>query len=353
MRIRAGKLLAREHRFLENIDGDADDAVLSAFLARTYVTSDERAEELLVPFDFEDRAALEESLGSTKVLAPQRGPRRQLVDLAEQNARHLLEEFKLAALESDERAADPVYEVQRELGLRVVPRALVCFDISHAQGTDTVASMVWFENGRARRSEYRKFKVRTVEGIDDFASMREVVGRYFRRRVEEGKPLPDLVVIDGGKGQLGAARDALEELQLAEIPLISLAKREEEIFLVGRSESVRLPRRSPALRLLQQARDEAHRFAVTFQRARRTARTVTSELLRVPGVGPVKRRQLLQAFGSIQGVRDAGEEEIAKLPGFTRASARKVLDALAAPTQSVAPPPASIAEGTPTSSIGP
>jgi excinuclease ABC subunit C len=353
MRIRAGKLLAREHRFLENIDGDADDAVLSAFLARTYVTSDERAEELLVPFDFEDRAALEESLGSTKVLAPQRGPRRQLVDLAEQNARHLLEEFKLAALESDERAADPVYELQRELGLRVVPRALVCFDISHAQGTDTVASMVWFENGRARRSEYRKFKVRTVEGIDDFASMREVVGRYFRRRVEEGKPLPDLVVIDGGKGQLGAARDALEELQLAEIPLISLAKREEEIFLVGRSESVRLPRRSPALRLLQQARDEAHRFAVTFQRARRTARTVTSELLRVPGVGPVKRRQLLQAFGSIQGVRDAGEEEIAKLPGFTRASARKVLDALAAPTQSVAPPPASIAEGTPTSSIGP
>jgi excinuclease ABC subunit C len=329
MRIRAGRLLAREHHFLENIDGDADGTVLSAYLVRTYVPAAERAEELLVPFDFEDREVLEESLQRTRVLVPQRGPRRELVDLAEQNARHLLEEFKLAALESDERAADPVYELQRELALRVVPRSFVCFDISHAQGTDTVASMVWFENGRPRRSEYRKFKVGTVEGIDDFASMNEVVGRYFKRRIEEGKPLPNLLVIDGGKGQLNAAHAAVEALGLGDLPTVSLAKREEEIFLVGRSEPLRLPRRSPALRLLQQARDEAHRFAVTFQRKRRSMRTVTSELLKIPGVGPVKRRQLLQAFGSVQGVRDAGEEEIAKLPGFTRGSARKLLDALA------------------------
>jgi excinuclease ABC subunit C len=329
MRIRGGRLLAREHHFLENIDGDSDGTVLSAYLVRTYVPAAERAEELLVPFDFEDREVLEESLQRTKVLAPQRGPRRELVDLAEQNARHLLEEFKLAALESDERAADPVYELQRELGLRVVPRSFVCFDISHAQGTDTVASMVWFENGRPRRSEYRKFKVDTVAGIDDFASMNEVVGRYFKRRTEEEKPLPNLVVIDGGKGQLNAAHAATEALGLGELPMVSLAKREEEIFLFGRGEPLRLPRRSPALRLLQQARDEAHRFAVTFQRKRRSMRTVTSELLKIPGVGPVKRRQLLQAFGSVQGVRDAGEEEIAKLPGFTRGSARKLLDALA------------------------
>jgi len=339
MRIRSGKLLAREHRFLENIAGDPDHAVLSAFLARTYVSADERAAELLAPFDFEDRALFEESLAGTKVIVPQRGPKRQLIDLAEQNARHLLEELKLASLESDERAADPVYELQRELGLHRVPRSLVCFDISHAQGTDTVASMVWFENGRPRRSEYRKFKVRTVEGIDDFASMREVVGRYFRRRVDEGKPLPDLVVIDGGKGQLGAARDALETLGLSQVPLISLAKREEELFLLGRSESLRLPRRSPALRLLQQARDEAHRFAVTFQRQQRSVRTVTSELLKIPGIGEVKRRQLLKAFGSIQGVRDAREEGIASLPGFTRASARRVLAALdsSSPTALSAP----------------
>jgi excinuclease ABC subunit C len=190
--------------------------------------------------------------------------------------------------------------------------------------------MVWFENGRPRRSEYRKFKVETVEGIDDFASMREVVGRYFRRRLDEGKPLPDLVVIDGGKGQLSSAHEALDALQLGELPIISLAKRDEEVFMPGRSESLRLPRRSPALRLLQQARDEAHRFAVTFQRKRRTVRTVTSELLKIPGIGPVKRRALLHAFGSIQGVRDAGVAGIAALPGFTEASAGKLLEALAA-----------------------
>jgi len=336
LRVRGGKLLARDHRFLQNIEGDADETVLSAFLARSYVSAEAKAPELLVPFDFADRELLEQSLAATQVLVPQRGAKRELVELAQQNARHLLEEFKLAALESDERAGGPVYELQRELGLRVVPRSLVCFDISHAQGTDTVASMVWFENGRPRRGEYRKFKVQTVQGIDDFASMREVVGRYFRRRIDEGKPLPDLVVIDGGKGQLNAAWEALRELGLAEHPLVSLAKREEEVFVVGRSESLRLPRRSPALRLLQQARDEAHRFAVTFQRHRRSVRTVTSELLTIPGVGPVKRQQLLQAFGSVQGVRDAGEEGIAKLPGFTRTSARKVLDGL----NRAAPPPA-------------
>ncbi len=341
LRVRGGKLLARDHRLVENIEDEPDPAVLSAYLARTYVSAQDRAAELLVPFDFEDRPALEASLPGTRVLVPQRGPKRELVDLAEQNARHLLEEFKLASAESDERAGDPVYELQRELGLQRVPRSLVCFDISHAQGTDTVASCVWFENGRPKRSEYRKFKVRlaappdgsdTIAGpIDDVASMGEVVGRYFRRRIEEAKPLPDLVVIDGGKGQLNAAHAALTALNRGELPIVSLAKREEEIFVLGRGESIRLSRRSPGLRLLQQARDEAHRFAVTFQRTRRAARTVTSELLRVPGIGPIKRRQLLQAFGSVQGVRDAGADRIATLPGFTRASAEKLLAALSPP----------------------
>jgi excinuclease ABC subunit C len=189
---------------------------------------------------------------------------------------------------------------------------------------------VWFENARPKRSEYRKFKVKTVEGTDDFASMHEVVRRYFERRIKDEKPLPDLIVIDGGKGQLSAAHAALEELKLADRPLISLAKREEEIFVWGREEPVKLARRSPALRLLQQARDEAHRFAVTYNRKRRSMRTVTSELLKVPGIGPVKRRQLLREFGSVQGVRDAGEEAIAKLPGFNPDRARKLLESLAA-----------------------
>lgn len=328
LRIRAGKLLARDQRFLENIEGEGDGAVLSAYLNLTYRASNERAAELFVPFDFDDREALAESLGTTRITIPQRGPKRELVDLAEQNARHLLEEFKLASFEAEERASSPVYELQRELGLQKLPRSIVCFDISTAQGTDTVGSCVWFENGRPRRAEYRKFKVKTVEGTDDFASMREVVGRYFRRRLEEQKPLPDLVVIDGGKGQLNAAAGVLAEVGLNDMALISLAKREEEVFVLGRSDSLRLPRRSPALRTLQQARDEAHRFAITFNRARRSMRTLTSELLQVPGIGPNRRRSLLHRFGSLQGVRDATVDDIAALPGFSRVTARRVLTSL-------------------------
>ena len=341
MRIRNGKLLARDHQFFENVDDETDAAVLQAFLVGPYRISLERARELLIPLELEEREIVEESLEGAKIHTPQRGPRRELVDLATQNARHLLEEARLTGEETDERAGDPVYELQRQLGLQRVPRALVCFDISHAQGTDTVASCVWFQNGRPYRAEYRKFKVRDVEGIDDFASMHEVVTRYFRRRLDEGKALPDLVVIDGGKGQLNAAHAALEALGLGGLSLISLAKREEEIFMVGRSESLRLTRRSPALRILQQARDEAHRFAITFQRKRRAMRTVTSELLRIPGVGERKRRQLLEAFGSLEGVRTAAPEAIAALPGFSLKSAAKIQAALLG---SEAPPAAESAQ---------
>ncbi|HZE08021.1 MAG TPA: excinuclease ABC subunit UvrC [Gemmatimonadaceae bacterium] len=330
LRIRSGKLLSREQRFLENIDGEEDTDVMSVFLAGSYVGMQEKARQLLLPFDFPDRELIEQALPESKIQIPQRGPRRDLIALAEQNARHLLEELKLSSMEAEERAGDPVYELGRELGLQRLPRSLVCFDISTTQGTDTVGSCVWFENGRPKRSEYRKFKVKTVEGTDDFASMHEVVRRYFDRRANDEKPLPDLIVIDGGKGQLSAAYAALTELGLADRPLISLAKREEEIFMWGRTDPLKLSRRSPALRLLQQARDEAHRFAVTYNRKRRSMRTVTSELLKVPGIGPVKRRQLLQEFGSVQGVRDAGEEAIAKLPGFNVERARKLLESLAA-----------------------
>jgi excinuclease ABC subunit C len=328
LRIRDGKLLARDHTFIDHIEGEPDAALLGAYVAGSYLSARERAPELLVPFDFDDRELVQESLTGTAIHVPQRGQRRELVNLAEQNARHLLEELKLASLETDERATNPVYQLARELGLERLPRALVCIDISTAQGTDTVGSLVWFENGRARRSEYRKFKIKTVEGTDDFASVREVVTRYFQRRLEEKKGLPDLVVIDGGKGQLATARAALDALGLGALPAISLAKRDEEIFFVGRSEPLRLARRSPALRLLQQARDEAHRFAVTYNRKRRSMRTVTSELLKIPGVGPSKRSALLRAFGSVQGVRDATAEQIAELPGFSAAAAQRIIEAL-------------------------
>lgn len=338
LRIRSGRLVARDQRFLEHVEGETDGAILEAFLAGPYLTGTDRAPELLIPLDFEDRPLLEASLAVTKIRIPQRGPRRELLDLAEQNARHLLEEFKLASSEAEERATNPVYELQRELGLTRVPRSLVCFDVSTNHGTDTVASCVWFENGRPRRGEYRKFRIKTVEGTDDFASMREVIGRYFRRRIEEEKPLPDLVVVDGGRGQLSAAQQALSDIPL-ELPLASLAKKEEEVFIPGKRESLRLPRRSPALRLLQQARDEAHRFAVTFNRTRRKARTVTSRLLELPGIGPKRRRALLTAFGSLDGVRGAAPEAIAALPGFSVATAAKLLEFLRDPAAETSPVP--------------
>src|SRR5258705_705538 len=330
LRIRGGKLLSREQRFLENIDGEDDGDVMAIFMAGSYVGMQEKARQVLVPFDFPDRELIEQSLPDSRIQIPQRGPRRDLIALAEQNARHLLEELKLSSMEADERAGDPVYELGRELGLQRLPRSLVCFDISTTQGTDTVGSCIWFENGRAKRSEYRKFKVKAVEGSDNFATIAEGVRGYFERRLNDEKPLPDLIVIDGGKGQLSAAHAALAGVGVADRPLISLAKRDEEVFIWGREEPLRLSRRSPGLRLLQQARDEAHRFAVTYNRKRRSMRTVTSELLKVPGIGPVKRRMLLKEFGSVQGVRDAGEEAIAKLPGFNPDRARKLLESLAA-----------------------
>jgi excinuclease ABC subunit C len=349
LRIRNGKLLARDHRYLANVEDEPDDAILVAYLLQHYQLQSERAREVLLPFELSEFALVEASMPSSRLLVPQRGAKRELMDLAMQNARHLLEEMKLTTDESDERAIDPVYDLQRELGLAVVPRSFVCFDISHAQGKDVVASMVWFENGRPKRAEYRKFKVEGDWGNDDFASMNEVVTRYFTRRVSEALPLPDLCVIDGGKGQLHAAQDALAAIGLSSMALASLAKKEEEVFLPGRSESLRLSRRSPGLRLLQMARDEAHRFAVTFQRARRAKRTVTSQLLEIPGVGPNRRRALLKVFGSVQGVKDAGLDAISAVPGFSRQMATKVLTGLGIEVPLPAASIADAAEGVVTS----
>jgi excinuclease ABC subunit C len=187
---------------------------------------------------------------------------------------------------------------------------------------------VWFEAGRPKKGEYRKFKIKG-EQQDDYAAVNEVVTRYIARRVDEAKTLPDLLVIDGGKGQLGAAMAALHKMRV-DIPLASLAKRDEEIFVPGRSESIRLPQRAPSLRLLQRARDEAHRFAVTYSRKRRTKRTVTSEILNVPGIGDKRRRTLLERFGSLAGVRLATVEEVASLPGFSTKLATRILNHLKA-----------------------
>jgi excinuclease ABC subunit C len=250
------------------------------------------------------------------------------VELADQNARHLLDSFKIESFDIDERAADPVFSLGRDLGLPVVPRAMVCIDISTNQGRDTVGSLVWFEGGRPRKAEYRRYRIKGVQGIDDFAAMKEVVSRFLTRRINEHKQIPDLIVIDGGKGQLAAAVEAAREQGQERVPIVSLAKRDEEIYLPGYADPLRLSRSSPSLKLLQRARDEAHRFAVSYSRKRRAQRTITSELLRIPGIGPARRRVLLERFGSLAGVRTATPAEIAALPGFSTKLADRILDRL-------------------------
>jgi excinuclease ABC subunit C len=204
----------------------------------------------------------------------------------------------------------------------------VCIDISHNQGRDMVGSLVWFEAGRPRKSEYRRYRIKGLAQQDDYAAIQEVVTRFLTRRRDEQAPMPDLMVIDGGKGQLSAAVAAAHALGVTDLPIVSLAKREEEVFMPGRAESLRLGRRAPSLRLLQRARDEAHRFGLAFSRKRRTARTITSELLNIPGIGAARRHLLLERFGSLAGVRTATHQEIASLPGFSDRLANRILEHL-------------------------
>ena len=328
MRVRDGRIIAREHAFLENLDEETDEQILNFLVVRTYVPMADRVRRLVLPFPPADVDLLQELMPETEWNVPQRGTARRWLDLADQNARHLMESLRIESFETDERSGDPVYALGRDLGLSTVPRSMICVDISTNQGRDTVGSLVWFEAGRTRKSEYRKFKIKGAGQQDDYAAIHEVITRYLTRRREEQKSLPDLIVIDGGKGQLSAAREAAIAVGFGDLPMISLAKKEEEVFLPGRSESLRLSRRSPSLRLLQRLRDETHRFGVTYNRKRRTDRTITSALLEIPGVGPSRRRVLLEHFGSLAGVKSATVAEIASLPGFSGKLAERIMAGL-------------------------
>ncbi len=324
LRVRDGRVIGREHRFLENAEGEPEDAVLGAFLVRYYLPLTDRVRRLLLPFPPADLAGLQALLGTARVHVPQRGTAGRWVALADQNARHLLESLRLETFETEERAEDPVYALGRDLSLSAVPRGIACVDISHNQGRDMVGSLVWFEAGRPRKAEYRRFRIKGLAGQDDYAAIHEVVTRYLTRRRDEGKPVPDLLVIDGGKGQLASAADAAQKAGFPDLPLASLAKRDEEVFLPGRGDPIRLSRRSPSLRLLQRLRDEAHRFGLAYSRHRRTERVVTSELLEIPGVGPSRRSRLLERFGSLAGVRSASLEELMAVEGVSRTLAERI-----------------------------
>ena len=323
--LRHGQIVDRREFFWEDQEAFDEPEFFSSLLLQIYMEQQHIPGEIHVPVEFEDHGVMEELLSEKRghkveIRTPQRGQKKALMDLVQTNAKHSFD-ARFRVLKPSSKA---IQEALREtLSLPAPPARIECFDISHIQGTDKVASMVVWEEGRMKKSDYRKFIIKTVIGNDDFASMREVVTRRYSRLKEENTPMPGLVLIDGGLGQLHAAADALEAIGIFDQPLASIAKREEIIYVYGQEdEPYTLDRFSPILHLVQSIRDEAHRFAVTFHRSRRNSKQLTSELDAIPGVGGKTVQKLLKEFGSSELVRAASEDQLAAVVG--RAAARKV-----------------------------
>jgi excinuclease ABC subunit C len=312
--MRGGRVVDKRELFWEDQPAFNPGEFFGSLLKQYYLDAPFVPAEVHVPSDFEDRELLEQWLSERKgrrveIRTPQRGSKREMIDLVHRNARlAFLQRFRAAGPSG----ATIAKELADELDLEKPPRRIECFDISNLQGSDVVASMVVWEDGHMKKSDYRRFIIRTVSGLpDDFQSMREVVTRRYKRIQEGSLPMPDLVLIDGGLGQLHAAQSALDELNIVDQPLASIAKREEIIYVAGQeNEPIMLDRRSPVLRLVQQIRDESHRFAITFHRERRGRRHLTSELTGITGVGTKTTQKLLEHFGSLARVKEASLEEL-------------------------------------------
>ncbi|MCX7622536.1 MAG: excinuclease ABC subunit UvrC [Thermomicrobium sp.] len=332
--VRNGKLLGSEHYLMAGarVD-DPPQAILTSFVQQYYAQASSVPPELVLQHPLEDPDTVADFLArrrgsAVRLTVALEGLRRDLVEMIAKSAQQNLEQYRVRWLNDEQRTTLALEELADALGLDELPRRIECFDISQLQGTNVVASMVVFERGKPKKSDYRRFQIKTVEGQDDFAAMQEVVFRRYRRaltteQTEAWQTLPDLILIDGGKGQLNAAREALAALGLT-LPIAALAKEHEELYVPGRSAPIVLPRDSQALFLVQRIRDEAHRFAVTFHRARRTRSTLRSRLDDIPGIGPRRRRELLRRFGSVEGIRRASVEEIAAVPGIGRALAERI-----------------------------
>jgi excinuclease ABC subunit C len=327
--VRNGRVVDRRELFWEDLHEYDEQDFFSSLLMQIYSEGQPVPAQIHLPVELEDREILEELLAEARgrkvaIHTPMRGVKKALLSLVETNAKQSFEQrFRVRRPRAEEIAS----ALEDALDLPEPPRRIECFDISHIQGSEKVASMVVWEDGRMKKSDYRKFIIRTVEGSDDFASMHEAVSRRYRRLKEEGKPMPGLVLVDGGIGQLHAAAAALEEIGALNQPLAAIAKREEILYVLGREdEPVILDRTSPVLHLVQMIRDEAHRFAVAFHRQRRDARTLKSELLQIPGIGPKTVEKLLKEIGSLAAVRAATEEQLAAIIG--KSAARKLRQAL-------------------------
>ncbi|TYP56764.1 excinuclease ABC subunit UvrC [Thermosediminibacter litoriperuensis] len=332
--VREGKLIEREPFMLKNTDGAERKEILASFVKQFYDNASFIPKEIIVEEEIDDRDTIESWLSGkkgskVKITIPRRGEKKQLAELVAENARAYLEQRESAEERERIRNIKAMEELKICFGLRDIPRRIEAFDISNIQGYESVASMVVFEDGMPKKEDYRKFRIKTVEGPNDFESIKEAVSRRFKRGLEgheKFRDFPDLLVIDGGKGQLRYAREALRELNLDYIPTIGLAKEFEHIFIEGKDEPIILPCDSHALQLLQRVRDEAHRFALAYHRKLRTRRNLKSVLEDIPGIGEARRKALLKALGSLEAIKKATPEELSKVPGMNKKAALAVYE---------------------------
>jgi len=327
--IRSGNMVGRDHFLLAGSEQEDDDAVLTAFMKQYYNQASFVPKEVLLPLAINEQELLADWLSQLKgsrvaVEVPKRGTKKEIVRMAGDNAAIVLSEQEAKIKAHSAQTLEAIADLGRYLGLAVVPERMECFDISHIQGAETVASMVVFDGGMPKKEDYRRYKLQTVEGKpDDFKSMQEVVGR---RYADASQPIPDLIIIDGGKGQLSSALQIIRGSGLTDVPVIGLAKEFEHIFREGDSEPLILPRHSQALYLIQRIRDEAHRFAITYHRKLRSKRNMASILDHVAGIGAARRKALWDAFGTLAKIKAATVEELAAVPSMTIPAAQAVYD---------------------------
>ncbi|MFN3134562.1 MAG: excinuclease ABC subunit UvrC [Candidatus Kryptonium sp.] len=323
-KIRDGKLIGSQQFFMTGVAYKEEKEMIETLLTQYYLNSEYVPSEILIPEQIEEKDSIEKWLSerknsNVKIRTPENEDESRLMSMCKINARYHLDEYRIQKMKAKEKFAPSVLrELQKELHLDRLPRRIECFDISNIQGSDIVASVVVFENGKPKKSEYRKFKIKSVSGKpDDFTSMEEVIMRRYSRVLNEGGKMPDLILIDGGKGQLSSALKSLEKLGIKNQPIIALAKKFEEIYFPNLESPQSLPKSSPALYLLQRIRNEAHRFAITFHREVRAKRILSTRLLEVKGIGEKKAQILLSKFGSIEGIKQAPIDELEKILGKT------------------------------------
>ncbi|MCG1012748.1 excinuclease ABC subunit UvrC [Tepidanaerobacter sp. GT38] len=332
--VREGKLISREPFILHNTDDVERKEILTSFVKQFYNNAHFIPKEIILDEDIDDKGTIEEWLTGKKgskvsIIIPKRGKKKELAQMVAENALAYLEQVESKEEQEKLRNRQALEELREHLGLETIPYRIEGFDISNTQGTESVASMVVFEGAQPKKDDYRKFKIKTVEGPNDFESMKEVILRRFKRTLSgDGKfqKLPDLLLIDGGKGQLKYAREALKELGLSHIPTIALAEEFEHIFVEGKDDPIILPENSEALYLVQRVRDEAHRFALTFHRSLRSKKNFRSVLDDIPGIGKTRRLALLKTLGGLEGIKRASIEELAAVPGMNRKAAQTVYE---------------------------